>query len=95
VSRNQGSGAAPKRDELYQTAIGKFGRALDRLAAGYEADPEKRHDLRQEIHLRLCPSGRRRTGTSDAAGRPRGGTGALACRTLAELLTSPPVFGVH
>jgi RNA polymerase sigma-70 factor, ECF subfamily len=44
------------RDELYQTAIREFGRALDRLAAGYEADPDKRHDLRQEIHFQLWRS---------------------------------------
>jgi RNA polymerase sigma-70 factor (ECF subfamily) len=48
--------AASRRDELYETAIGEFGRAIDRLAAGYEADPEKRHDLRQEIHLQLWRS---------------------------------------
>jgi len=41
---------------LYETAVRDFGRALDRLAAGYEADPEKRHDLRQEIHLQLWRS---------------------------------------
>ena len=45
-----------KREELYSTAVREFGRALDRLAAGYEADPEKRHDLRQEIHLQLWRS---------------------------------------
>jgi RNA polymerase sigma-70 factor (ECF subfamily) len=44
------------RDELYETAIREFGRALDRLAAGYEADPDKRRDLRQDIHLRLWRS---------------------------------------
>jgi len=44
------------RDELYRTAAGEFGRALDRLAAGYEADPEKRYDLRQEIHFQLWRS---------------------------------------
>lgn len=44
------------RDELYRAAIQDFGRALDRLAAGYEADPDKRHDLRQEIHLQLWKS---------------------------------------
>jgi RNA polymerase sigma-70 factor, ECF subfamily len=44
------------REELYQAAIREFGRALDRLAAGYEADPEKRHDLRQDIHLQLWRS---------------------------------------
>lgn len=30
-----------------------FARALDRLAAGDEADVEKRRDLRQEIHLQI------------------------------------------
>ncbi len=45
-----------KQDELYQTAIRDLGRALDRLAAGYEADPEKRHDLRQDIHFQLWRS---------------------------------------
>ena len=29
---------------------------LDRLVAGYEADPDKRSDLRQEIHLQLWKS---------------------------------------
>ena len=29
---------------------------LDRLSAGYEADPDKRLDLRQEIHLQLWRS---------------------------------------
>ena len=29
---------------------------LDRLAAGYEADPDKRRDLRQQIHLQLWRS---------------------------------------
>ena len=58
MSRTQSSGTAPppKRDESYETAIREFGRALDRLAAGYEADPEKRHDLRQDIHLQLWRS---------------------------------------
>ncbi len=45
-----------RRDELYETAIREYGHALDRVAAGYEADPDKRHDLRQEIHLQLWRS---------------------------------------
>ena len=45
-----------RRDELYQTAIRSFGHALDRLAAGYEADPDKRRDLRQDIHFQLWKS---------------------------------------
>lgn len=56
VSRQPGIPASPKRDELYAAATHEFGRALDRLAAGYEADPEKRHDLRQDIHLQLWRS---------------------------------------
>ncbi len=48
--------AASNRDELYQAAVRQFGRALDRLAAGYEADPAKRGDLRQEIHFQIWRS---------------------------------------
>jgi RNA polymerase sigma-70 factor, ECF subfamily len=50
------SSGPPNRDELYATASHDFGRALDRLAAGYEADPEKRVDLRQDIHFQLWRS---------------------------------------
>jgi RNA polymerase sigma-70 factor (ECF subfamily) len=57
VSGTQSSGSTPgRRDELYESAIREFGRALDRLAAGYEADPEKRLDLRQDIHFQLWKS---------------------------------------
>jgi RNA polymerase sigma-70 factor (ECF subfamily) len=45
-----------KQEQLYESAVRDFGRALDRLAAGYEADAEKRHDLRQEIHFQLWRS---------------------------------------
>lgn len=44
------------RDRLYEAAAREFGPALDRLAAGYEADTEKRRDLRQEIHFQLWRS---------------------------------------
>ena len=43
-------------DERYAEAVRAFGRAIDRLAAGYEADPDRRRDLRQEIHLQLWRS---------------------------------------
>ena len=57
VGRDESTRTADaKRDKLYEAASVEFGRALDRLAAGYEADPEKRQDLRQEIHLRLWRS---------------------------------------
>jgi RNA polymerase sigma-70 factor (ECF subfamily) len=44
------------QDALYQEAVATFGRALDRLARTYEADPDKRRDLSQEIHLALWRS---------------------------------------
>jgi RNA polymerase sigma-70 factor (ECF subfamily) len=44
------------RDEWYAAVVREFGRALDRLAGGYEADPDRRRDLRQEIHLQLWRS---------------------------------------
>jgi RNA polymerase sigma-70 factor (ECF subfamily) len=44
------------QDELYEQAAAEFGAALARLARGYEADPEKRRDLLQEIHLGLWRS---------------------------------------
>ena len=56
MSRSQISGEPAQRDQLYETVAREFGRALDRLAAGYEADPDRRHDLRQEIHLQLWRS---------------------------------------
>jgi RNA polymerase sigma-70 factor (ECF subfamily) len=51
----QGSGS-PEQNELYRRVVAECGRMLDRLPAGYEADPDKRRDLRQEIHLQLWRS---------------------------------------
>jgi len=45
-----------RQDELYQEASAGFGAALERMARGYEADPERRRDLLQEIHLALWQS---------------------------------------
>ena len=45
-----------RQEEWYSAAVREFGRSLDRLAAGYEADPEKRRDLRQEIQFQLWRS---------------------------------------
>lgn len=42
--------------EIYEQAAAEYGDALARLAGGYEADPEKRRDLLQEIHLALWRS---------------------------------------
>jgi RNA polymerase sigma factor (sigma-70 family) len=44
------------QDERYVCAAAEFGRALERLARGYEADPNLRSDLLQEIHLALWRS---------------------------------------
>jgi RNA polymerase sigma-70 factor (ECF subfamily) len=44
------------QDDLYQEAVAVYGPALNRLAKAYEADPEKRRDLFQEIHLALWQS---------------------------------------
>ena len=44
------------QEQRYLEAAAEFGPALDRLARGYEADPELRRDLRQEIHVQLWRS---------------------------------------
>jgi RNA polymerase sigma-70 factor (ECF subfamily) len=44
------------QDDLYRDAADKFGSALERLASAYEADPEKRRDLGQDIHFQLWRS---------------------------------------
>ena len=44
------------REDLYDEAVRTHGPALDRLARAYEADPETRRDLLQEIHLGLWRS---------------------------------------
>lgn len=44
------------REDLYQETVSTHGPALDRLARAYEADPEARRDLLQEIHLALWRS---------------------------------------
>ncbi len=46
----------PTQDALYTEAAGQYGAALDRLARGYELDPERRRDLSQEIHFQLWRS---------------------------------------
>ncbi|MGA8030385.1 MAG: sigma factor [Bryobacteraceae bacterium] len=44
------------QEDLYQQAASEYGAALARLARGYEADPDKRRDLLQEIHVALWRS---------------------------------------
>lgn len=50
------------QDGLYRDAVDQFGPALDRLASAYEAHPEKRRDLRQDIHFQLWRSFQRYDG---------------------------------
>jgi len=45
-----------RQDELYNTAGTSFGPAIERLAHAYEADPDIRRDLVQEIHIALWRS---------------------------------------
>jgi RNA polymerase sigma-70 factor, ECF subfamily len=57
VEETGGAGkTTPGADEFYQRTVEQFGAALDRLARAYEADAEKRRDLRQEIHFQLWRS---------------------------------------
>jgi len=48
--------ARPGQDESYRQAVSEYGAALERLAHAYEADPDRRRDLLQEIHLALWRS---------------------------------------
>jgi len=41
------------QESLYQEAIDRYGSAMQRVARANEADPDKRKDLLQEIHLAL------------------------------------------
>lgn len=45
-----------RRDDLYTEVAEQYGSALERLARGYEGDPDKRRDLLQEIHIILWRS---------------------------------------
>ena len=49
-------GAGLNQDDLYREAAETYGSPLDRLARAYEADPEGRRDLLQDIHLQLWRS---------------------------------------
>jgi len=44
------------RQDLYDETTAAYGAALGRLARSYEADPDKRQDLLQEIHLAVWRS---------------------------------------
>ena len=44
------------QDGLYKDAAEDYGPSLERLARAYEADPDRRRDLIQDIHLQLWRS---------------------------------------
>ena len=46
----------PGQDEIYLQAAQEYGPSLERLAAAYEADPDRRRDLSQDIHFQLWRS---------------------------------------
>jgi RNA polymerase sigma-70 factor, ECF subfamily len=48
--------AETARDERYLEAAGLYGAALERLARAYEADPSRRQDLLQEVHVAIWRS---------------------------------------
>lgn len=51
------SSPSPERQRaFYESAVAEFGDALARLIRSYERDPDKRADLRQEIHFALWQS---------------------------------------
>jgi RNA polymerase sigma-70 factor, ECF subfamily len=56
LERKSMPNAASREDALYQETAAGYGAALERLARAYEADPERRRDLLQEIHLALWQS---------------------------------------
>jgi RNA polymerase sigma-70 factor (ECF subfamily) len=49
-------GPVSTRDACYQKAIDRFGQALDRLPRAYEADPDARRDLIQDVHFAIWRS---------------------------------------
>ncbi len=50
------STAHANQDDLYKDAVKKYGSSLQRLVSAYEADPDRRRDLSQEIHFQLWRS---------------------------------------
>ena len=56
-SRGQAS-----QEDWYRESIAKYGSSLERLASAYEADPDKRRDMGQEIHFQLWKSFQRYDG---------------------------------
>jgi len=45
-----------RREDLYDEVVRTYGAALGRLASAYEADPDRRRDLLQDVHLAIWNS---------------------------------------
>lgn len=50
------STAAASQDDLYGNAADRDGSSLEGFTSAYEADPEQRRDLSQDIHFQLSRS---------------------------------------
>ena len=44
------------QDAVYDEVVCTYGAALERLVRAYEADPDKRQDLLQDIHIAIWRS---------------------------------------
>lgn len=53
------SAGQASQDDLYRDSTDKYGSSLERLVSAYEANPDKRRDLSQDIHFQLWRSFRR------------------------------------
>lgn len=51
-----GAGDSSRVRELYERAVADYGNALKRLTRAYEANPDRRQDVLQEIHMALWES---------------------------------------
>jgi RNA polymerase sigma-70 factor (ECF subfamily) len=54
--RARRAGPSARQDDLYHETIAAFGPAIQRVVRAYEADPDARRDLLQDIHLALWRS---------------------------------------
>jgi RNA polymerase sigma-70 factor, ECF subfamily len=60
--RESTSTVQTSQDDIYKDVVEKYGSSLERLASAYEADPDKRRDLIQEIQFQLWRSFQRYDG---------------------------------
>lgn len=55
-ARDAAEAAETARDERYLEAASLYGASLERMARAYEADPSRRQDLLQDIHVAIWHS---------------------------------------